>query len=53
MKLLSFFTSLFFLLNTQGDLVCENNNVQNNCVTFTVSSGTGCSWMCVIIVLIN
>lgn len=47
MKLFSFFTSLLFLLNTQGNLVCENNiNVQNNCITFIISSGTGCDWMC-------
>ena len=48
MKLFSFFTSLLFLLNTQGNLVCENNNnnLQNNCITFTISSGTGCDWMC-------
>ena len=45
MKLLSYFTSLFFLLHTRGNLVCDNN-VQNNCITFTISSGTGCEWMC-------
>lgn len=23
-----------------------HNNVQNNCITFYVSQGTGCAWMC-------
>ena len=45
MKLLSFFTSFFFLVATKANLDCDNN-VQNNCITFTISSGTGCEWMC-------
>jgi hypothetical protein len=25
---------------------CAYNIVKNNCITFSVSSGTGCAWMC-------
>jgi len=26
--------------------VCTNSTVANGCVQFSVSSGTGCAWMC-------
>jgi hypothetical protein len=43
-----YFTSLILLLltvvNGQNE-VCKVTPA-NNCVTFTVSQGTGCSWMC-------
>lgn len=26
--------------------VCDVNTPSNNCVTFSVSQGTGCAWMC-------
>ena len=28
------------------DKTCKDIIKQNNCVSFTVSQGTGCSWMC-------
>jgi hypothetical protein len=47
MKLFTFLTSVFLLLQTNANIICYNkDNVQNNCITFTVSSGTGCEWMC-------
>ena len=39
MRVLSIFLSLLALASSD---VCETNN----CVSFTVSSGTGCAWMC-------
>jgi hypothetical protein len=38
--LLSFFT----IVNSELD-VCEKAT-SNSCITFTVSQGTGCEWMC-------
>ena len=46
MKILT--TLLFFtlaLVNGEKE-VCEVKNTPNNCVTFTISQGTGCAWMC-------
>jgi hypothetical protein len=44
---MKFFTSLLFFLAavTANKEVCEQS-LSNNCVTFTVSQGTGCAWMC-------
>ena len=44
---MKFFTSLLFFLAavTANKEVCEQSP-SNNCVTFTVSQGTGCAWMC-------
>ena len=39
-SLLSLFVSSF------ANDVCENDNKVNGCVSFSVSSGTGCAWMC-------
>ena len=40
-SLLSIFVSSF------ANDVCENDSeVENGCVNFSVSSGTGCAWMC-------
>ena len=44
MKILTSF--LLFLVAVSGNKdVCENPP-SNNCITFTVSQGTGCAWMC-------
>lgn len=45
---MKFFTSLLFLVlasvNSEKE-ICEVAP-SNNCITFTVSQGTGCAWMC-------
>ena len=46
-----FFTRVDSVRPTRGkhDEVCDAENrlsASNNCVQFTVSSGTGCVWMC-------
>lgn len=37
---------LFIAAINAENIVCEVKNTPNNCVTFTVSQGTGCAWMC-------
>ena len=37
---------LSFLAIVVGDNSCVSTNSSNSCVQFTVSSGTGCAWMC-------
>ena len=39
MRILKFLLSIFSFVRSD---VCETNN----CVSFTVSQGTGCAWMC-------
>jgi hypothetical protein len=45
---MKFFTLLLFLVlasvNSEKE-ICEVAP-SNNCITFTVSQGTGCAWMC-------
>ena len=36
--------SLFNIITSQE--ICNTTIPANNCVTFSVSSGTGCAWMC-------
>uniref|UniRef100_A0A6C0EFI7 Uncharacterized protein n=1 Tax=viral metagenome TaxID=1070528 RepID=A0A6C0EFI7_9ZZZZ len=36
------FFTLFALINSEP--ICTNNS--NQCIQFTVGSGTGCAWMC-------
>jgi len=37
---------LLFLVAVSGNKdICKNSPI-NNCITFTVSQGTGCAWMC-------
>jgi hypothetical protein len=43
MRVLAFLTTLFVLGN--GDDICLSN-ISNQCIQFSVSSGTGCAWMC-------
>jgi hypothetical protein len=42
MRLLSFLLCIFTF--SKGDEYCES--LKSNCVQFSVSSGTGCEWMC-------
>ena len=48
---LRFFVSLFALMfSTVGGAhessLLKTSKVNNNCITFSVSQGTGCAWMC-------
>jgi len=36
---------LFLVAVSANKDICENSP-KNNCITFTVSQGTGCAWMC-------
>ena len=47
------FNLFFFFISSVAANVIENKDVclsnlstPNNCITFTVSEGTGCDWMC-------
>ena len=44
MKVFAFLLSLFAFSNATEDSC--NERVQNQCVQFSVGSGTGCAWMC-------
>jgi len=40
-------TILALLAIVSGEQLCENQTEpMNSCIQFTVSSGTGCAWMC-------
>jgi hypothetical protein len=44
-----FFTSLIislFVALSKGNKTCSQREVKNSCITFSVSQGTGCAWMC-------
>uniref|UniRef100_A0A6C0LF17 Uncharacterized protein n=1 Tax=viral metagenome TaxID=1070528 RepID=A0A6C0LF17_9ZZZZ len=41
-----FFTSILMSLMTVFVRSLETCNTTNSCVTFSVTSGTGCAWMC-------
>ncbi len=43
---LSFLTGLLSLVSSSSALFNITQIVPNNCVSFTVTSGTGCAWMC-------
>jgi len=42
--------SLLLLSSGQSSKICipyeENIEVKNQCITYSVSAGTGCAWMC-------
>jgi hypothetical protein len=38
--------TLSFLVGSNSQDLCSKEIVTNNCVSFTVSGGTGCAWMC-------
>jgi len=41
MKIINILLSYFAIANS-----VQECTVQNNCISFSVSSGTGCAWMC-------
>lgn len=43
---LSFFTVLLSLVASTSARFNATQIVPNNCVSFSVTSGTGCAWMC-------
>ena len=43
MKIVSILVLLYSFVNSQP--VCDKP-ANNNCVSFTISQGTGCAWMC-------
>jgi len=51
MKLITFFLSAIAITNTYSTKldnckIVEQRSPQNNCISFSVSQGTGCNWMC-------
>jgi hypothetical protein len=45
MRVFGLFLFIFSLVKSQE--ICQVEDIpSNNCVQFTVSSGTGCAWMC-------
>ena len=44
MRVFGFLLSLAVFANAKE--VCTNNDLPNQCVQFSVGSGTGCAWMC-------
>ena len=47
MRVFSFIVSLLSLAVSSSANQCDvNNSTSNQCIQFTVSSGTGCAWMC-------
>ena len=46
MKLINILLSIL-ALSVNGVKECDNKkSISNQCIQFTVSSGTGCDWMC-------
>jgi hypothetical protein len=45
MRSLGFLISVFAILS-RGEEVCILDKPKNQCIQFTVGSGTGCDWMC-------
>ena len=43
MKLVILLLSLVFV---NGQIFTSNTTTPNGCISFTIGSGTGCSWMC-------
>ena len=46
MKLSSIMFNFFSLMTVSAFETCDERIVNENCVSFSVGSGTGCSWMC-------
>lgn len=44
MKIVPILVFLYSFVNSQP--VCDKPANNNNCISFTVSQGTGCAWMC-------
>jgi len=44
---LCFLSIISYLANaTTNTSYCADDSVKNNCIQFSVASGTGCQWMC-------
>ena len=41
-----FVVAVSLLTVVSSQQTCVTNVTQNNCITFSVTSGTGCDWMC-------
>jgi hypothetical protein len=46
MRITSILAFVSFFFASASSAVNETCNSQNNCITFTLGSGTGCDWMC-------
>jgi len=44
MKFLAFLISIFVV--SRGNEFCDLEQPKNQCIQFSVTSGTGCAWMC-------
>ena len=42
---MSLFTMLMYVPYSKEESICVTEKM-NNCVTFSVTAGTGCAWMC-------
>jgi hypothetical protein len=45
MKVFNFLLCIISTVNA-GYVCNDSNNVTNQCIQFSISSGTGCAWMC-------
>jgi hypothetical protein len=46
MQIFKLFLSIIALINADQTCNLEKYDPSNNCVQFSVTSGTGCAWMC-------
>ena len=46
MRVFGFLLSLISLVNAKEVCTNTNNDLPNQCIQFSVGSGTGCAWMC-------
>jgi hypothetical protein len=46
MQIFKLFFSIIALINADQTCTLEKRDPSNNCIQFSVSSGTGCAWMC-------
>jgi len=47
MRILGILASMIMLVSVEMKQTCESKELlANNCIQFSVGSGTGCAWMC-------
>ena len=46
MRILGFLFSVIALANAKEVCTIEDDVLSNQCIQFSVTSGTGCAWMC-------
>jgi len=47
MRFLQLLSLVFGVLSVSAENICTNDtDLPNGCMTFSIGSGTGCSWMC-------